>query len=66
MVKPLITANVLAERLSVSTNTIRRWVQQGRIPHIKLQASGGIRFDPFKIEEWLEGGTSEVQDNGSD
>ena len=45
----MITKGILAERLAVSVRTIDRWMQEGRIPFIKLPgkdaSTGSVRFD---------------------
>ena len=47
----LLTPQVLAELLAVSTQAIYLWVKQGRIPVVRFGTS--IRFDPVTTAEWL-------------
>lgn len=55
--EPLLTAPQVAELLSVSAETVRSWVKQGRITHIVLP-SGAPRFRRSDIDAILEGSTS--------
>jgi excisionase family DNA binding protein len=41
----------VAERLSVSPNTVYRLADTGRIPVAKI--GGQLRFDPVDFEAWL-------------
>jgi excisionase family DNA binding protein len=49
----LLTANQVAEILSVTPRTVRDWLKEGRIPGIILPG-GSIRFNPQVIESWIE------------
>jgi excisionase family DNA binding protein len=49
----LLTARELAERLSVSTETILRWTRKGELPAFRLPG-GAIRYREGDIEAWLE------------
>lgn len=49
----LITAEQLAERLSLRPGTIRRWTQAGIIPCLRLSGKV-IRFDPVEVEQTLK------------
>jgi excisionase family DNA binding protein len=42
----------LSERLRVKRSTVYAWAEQGKIPHLKLGRL--LRFDPDKIEVWLQ------------
>lgn len=47
----------VAHYLGVSRGTIHQWILEGHIPYINLGVAGGrriIRFDPERIEAWLE------------
>ena len=46
----LITTAEVAELLSVKPATIRFWVYQRRIPHMKL--GGAVRFDRAEVLAW--------------
>ena len=48
----LISYDDAAERTSVRPQTLRTWVMQGRIPHVKL----GRRclFDEAELDRWID------------
>jgi excisionase family DNA binding protein len=48
----LMTAREVADLLGVSTETVLRWVRQGKLPAIRLPG-GAIRFAEHAIEAWL-------------
>jgi len=48
----LLTYEQMAQILQVSPGTLRNWVSQGFIPHIKIGRA--VRFDPKVIEAWLQ------------
>jgi len=48
----LLTYQQLAEALQISAGTLRNWVSEGFVPHIKLGRV--VRFDPCEIERWIE------------
>jgi excisionase family DNA binding protein len=48
----LMTAREVADLLGVSTETVLRWVRQGKLPAIRLPG-GAIRFRRDEIEAWL-------------
>ncbi len=41
-----------ARALGVSTNTLRAWAADGRVPHVRT-AGGHRRFNPDALAEWL-------------
>ena len=41
----------LAERLHIKPSALYAWVEQGKIPHLKLGRL--VRFDPHEIDVWL-------------
>lgn len=47
----LLTYEQLAETLQMSPGTLRNWVSQEFIPHVKLGRT--VRFDPAAVEAWL-------------
>lgn len=53
MTDRLLTTSEAAERLQVSDETMRRWADDKRIPHIVLP-SGHLRFRPVDIDKVLE------------
>lgn len=48
----LLTIKEASEVLSVSISTLYTWVNQKRIPYLKLGSA--IRFDLNDIHKWLE------------
>jgi excisionase family DNA binding protein len=53
MTGSLLTAREVAERFSVSTETILRWVRRGKLPAIRLPG-GAIRFREDAIDRLLD------------
>lgn len=51
--KRLLTADEVADRLSVDRATVYRWANAGDLPAYRIV--GTIRFDPDLLEEWLSG-----------
>lgn len=49
----LITAEQLAEELSLRPGTIKRWVHEGIIPCLRLSGKV-VRFDPDEVERALK------------
>lgn len=47
----LLTYDQLAQALQVNRGTLRNWVSEGYVPHIKMRRS--VRFDPGQIDLWL-------------
>ena len=52
MTDRLLTAREVGEVLGVSTETVLRWVRQGKLPAIRLPG-GAIRFREQEVEAWL-------------
>ena len=53
-VVPMWTTADVADRLQVHPDSVRRWrVTGGGPPFIKLP-KGGVRYDPAKVNEWIE------------
>jgi len=48
----LIDIHKTAERLGVKVHTLYGWVNQRRIPYVKVGRL--VRFDPQDIEAWIE------------
>lgn len=59
----LITINQVAEKLSVSTRTIHRWIADKKIP-VTVMPGGSLRFDEGKIEKWIESQTIQAKPIG--
>jgi excisionase family DNA binding protein len=51
----LIRAFDVAVRLDCSTETVKRWARNGRLPGVVFIGKQ-LRFDPHKIEEFIENG----------
>jgi len=43
----------LCAYLKISSSTLRQWVAQGRIPHLKLANGKLVRFSFMQIKSWL-------------
>lgn len=54
----LIDINELSELWSVPKTTLYNWVNQGRLPHVKLGRS--LRFDVMQIERLREQSTMDL------
>jgi len=52
MEKRYLEIKELSEYLGVKVNTLYSWVNQGKIPYVKLNRL--VRFDSTKINEWAE------------
>lgn len=48
----LLTVVEVAQFLSVSVSTVRKWCAGGQIPHGRL--AGSIRFDREQLQEWVD------------
>jgi len=51
MNKILIDVKQLSESTGLSVFTLYSWINQKRIPYVKLGRL--VRFDPKKIEKWI-------------
>lgn len=50
--KNLVGVDKAAEVLDVSVNTIYAWVNQRRIPYLKIGRL--VKFDIIELEEWIK------------
>jgi len=57
MNKLLINVKQLSESTGLSVFTLYSWINQKRIPYVKVGRL--VRFEPRKIEEWIEGNSVE-------
>ena len=48
----LVTAKGAGEILGVQISTVYAWVEQGRLPHVRLGRA--VRFDPEALRRWIE------------
>jgi excisionase family DNA binding protein len=48
----MLNTKQVAEKLGVSSTTIKRWTRDRKIPYCNV--NGIIRFDEEKIDLWLE------------
>lgn len=52
----------VAEKLGISTSTVRKYVFSKKIPHIKMEgARGSLLFDEMEIDTWLQSKKVDVQ-----
>lgn len=52
--KQLISVRTAAEQADVSTQTVRRWIQSGALPALKISARL-YRLDPDDLQDFLNG-----------
>jgi len=57
MNKLLINVKQLSESTGLSVFTLYSWINQKKIPYVKVGRL--IRFEPRKIEKWIEGNSVE-------
>jgi excisionase family DNA binding protein len=55
--RPLLNVRSVADRLSVSEKTVRRLIESGRLPAVRV--GGQVRIDPDELEAWLYGSEGE-------
>lgn len=48
----LLTIKQLSEKLSVPVSTLYQWVNEQKIPVVRLP--NGLRFDEKKIQSWVD------------
>ena len=48
----LLTVKELGEYLNVKAKTLYQWAELGQIPCLKV--NGTLRFDPRRIDSWLQ------------
>lgn len=48
----LLTMKGIAELLNVSIPTIRKWLRDEKLPHIRVGST--YRFDPIQIRQWIK------------
>ena len=56
----LLRVREVAVRLGVELSTIYTWVQEGRIPFVRL-GGRSVRFDPQTLEGWIDSQRVEAQ-----
>jgi excisionase family DNA binding protein len=64
MIKRLLNAQQVAERLNVPKGTVYNWLSQGKLPGIRV--FGALRFDPDDIEKLIEEGRTRGQERKAD
>lgn len=52
--EPLLTAEDVAKRLNVHTETVRRWTRDGKLPAVRLP-NRAVRFRSEDVEALLAG-----------
>jgi len=60
MTDRLLTADEVADRLSVAKSTIYAWIHQGRLQHVKLGRA--VRFIPACVERLIQESIQEAQE----
>ena len=50
--QPMLTVQVVAERLTCSTATVRRLAATGELPHVRIGSL--MRFEAADVENYLE------------
>jgi excisionase family DNA binding protein len=60
MANQLLKPEEVRELLNVSRSWLYDAANAGRIPSIRLGPGGPLRFDREEIEQWLQGGRSDV------
>ena len=58
----LMTYKDTARTLGIAETTLRRWVSERRIPHLKLGRA--VRFDPQELDRWIR--SRAVAEGGQD
>ena len=59
MTRRLVGVKEAAAIIGVSPNTIRKWADEGLLPHVRLPDSDYRRFDVGALEEFRRGLESE-------
>jgi excisionase family DNA binding protein len=59
----LISVQQLSEKINFAPRTIYRWINERRIPYVKMPGNG-VRFDTQKIESWIENRTIKSKNIG--
>ena len=62
--QPLMTSRTLAQHLSVTRDTVRKWARAGVIPSIRL--GHGYRFIRTEVEAALRAGSAQTAEEDSD
>lgn len=52
MERELLTYEEVAAQLRLSEATLRKWVSESRIPHVKLGRS--VRFEKTELARWID------------
>lgn len=60
----MFTVNEVAKKLSVNPTTVRRYIQQKKIDHIKIGKS--VRFTQEHIDNFIAKHTVSAQPNGGE
>ena len=55
MSERLLRTSEVADRLSVSAETVLRWHRSGKLPGGRRLGSNVLRFSEAELEAWLEG-----------
>jgi len=55
----LYNKKFVAERYHISTNTLNRWVSEGKIPYVKIGKS--VRFKESLLKKWEKKGIHQAK-----
>jgi excisionase family DNA binding protein len=63
----LLSADEVAEVLGIKKSTLKKWVQEKRIPYVKFSLNGSgkksiVRFSGKRLNQWLEELSVEPED----
>jgi excisionase family DNA binding protein len=55
LARPLLSVRAVASKLSVSEKTVRRLIESGQLPAVRV--GGQVRIDPAELEAFVFGST---------
>ena len=56
--QPLLTRQQVADLLNVSTRTIDRWTEAGKLPAVKMPLGHSVRYRPEDVDAIMRGQAS--------
>jgi excisionase family DNA binding protein len=51
----MLTVSEVAKQLHVHPNTLRRWVDEGKIVAYRITRRGDLRFEPSDVNNYIKG-----------